>query len=778
MRAPMIASPQTKTDASSKNGPARPRQQLAAHSIVGEALNPAVNLQCENKVAANHLKPTIATTSQKRLSATWDFSSVRLFPSNKIASRPAASPLVIGAENDADEHDAEAIANRAGRMGDGAVLPAPPSVSVSAPSPRPVPAEVHAVLATPGRELDSETRDFLEPHFGFNLGNVRVHNDRRAAVSARLIAARAYAVGHDIVFGAGQFRPSSSEGRKLLAHELAHVRQDAMSGSRSLRLHRSPQQSSSIETVQPGETNLQQIAKRLNLDPDELWLANPQIKDPSALSAGQPIYLPVSQSTTASAPAPDPITSLLTAPVKDTTPSKAKKPDTLPADENIIGADFGDEALHLYQQEKERAQEVKTAHEIYMKTGKIPQTKASFAWIEIKEGRLMTRTERYDLMVAAMIKEQGDPEQTTPLVDDVVNDNRDPEYLTKQEFHDEFWGREQKEWHGCEDEYWLPGSIDRCQRRVDEKYGGEAFKAWRDNQEREMYRRVQVVQNKIDAVANSGPGSLAGRAIGRAIGGEKWEEFGAALGGWADTGLALYAGTKGSNIDTYQASGGLEVGKGTAAEISRQPPGNSGDIKPPLSSAEQHEAVFEPQSSSESKSSAGSSGGGDGGGAGASGGAGGGTPADRSTGGGGTGGGGGGKTGGTAGGEPPKYTGPALRKLGPTEASPPGVTPLTRQQGHLISELRAGHDVIVPDIETARALLSNLPDIRPLDTVGRDPWEPAPAGTYRGDLIDIKDPAAPHVHAPGTSKESHGRNAHYNIIFPNGKKAAILIVPT
>lgn len=777
MQAPITASRQTRMDASSKSGPQRHRQQMTAHSIVGEALNPTHNLQGKNKASANHLKPQIAAASQNRLSATWDFSSVRLFPSNKRASCQAASPLVIGAENDACEHDAEAIATRVEQIGDGGSLPAPASVSGSSPSPRPVPAEVDAVLATPGGELDTETRDFFEPRLGFNLENVRIHNDRRAAVSARLIAARAYAIGNDIVFGADQFRPSTDKGKKLLAHELAHVRQDALSGSRGLRLRRSPQQSSSIETVQPGEANLQQVAKRLNLDPDEVWLANPQIIDPSALSAGQPIYLPIPQSTTASTPAPDPITSLLTVPVRDTNPSKAKKPETLPADEGIIRGTLGDEALHLYQQEKERAQEVKIAHEIYMKTGKIPQTKASFAWIEIKEGRLMTRAERYDLMVASMINEQGDPKQTTPLVDDVVNDNRDPEYLTKQEFHDEFWGREQKEWHGCEDEYWLPGSIDRCQRRVDEKYGGEAFKAWRDNQEREMYRRVQVVQNKIEAVANSGPGSLAGRAIGRAIGGEKGEELGAALGGWADTGLALYAGTKGSNIDTYQASGGLEVGQGTAAEISRQPPGNSGDTKPPLSPVEQHEAVFEPQSSSESKSSAGSSGGGDGGGAGASGGTGGGTSAGRSTGGGGTGGGGGG-TGGAAGGEPPKYAGPALRKLGPTEAPPPGVTPLTRQQGQLISELRAGHDVTVPDIETARALLSNMPDVRPLNTVGRDPWEPAPAGTYRGDLIDIQNPAAPHVHAPGTSKESHGRNAHYNIIFPNGEKAAILIVPT
>jgi hypothetical protein len=47
--------------------------------------------------------------------------------------------------------------------------------------------------------------------------------------------------------------------------------------------------------VQLGETDLRQVARRLNVDPDELLLANPQIKDPFALSPGQAIYLPLGQ---------------------------------------------------------------------------------------------------------------------------------------------------------------------------------------------------------------------------------------------------------------------------------------------------------------------------------------------------------------------------------------------------------------------------------------------------------------------------------------------------
>jgi hypothetical protein len=95
----------------------------------------------------------------------------------------------------------------------------------------------------------------------------------------------------------------------------------------------------------------------------------------------------------------------------------------------------------------------------------------------------------------------------------------------------------------------------------------------------------------------------------------------------------------------------------------------------------------------------------------------------------------------------------------------------------LIGELRAGHDVTVPDLETARKLLRNMPDISPATGAGRDPWETDPPGTYRGDLVNIWEPDAPHVHEPGTARPAHVRNPHYNIKFPNGETAAILIVP-
>jgi hypothetical protein len=82
---------------------------------------------------------------------------------------------------------------------------------------------VHRVLASSGAPLDAQTRGFMEPRFGQDLGAVRLHTDAMAAQSAAAVNARAFTVGRDIVFASGQHAPASAQGRTLLAHELTHV---------------------------------------------------------------------------------------------------------------------------------------------------------------------------------------------------------------------------------------------------------------------------------------------------------------------------------------------------------------------------------------------------------------------------------------------------------------------------------------------------------------------------------------------------------------------------
>jgi outer membrane protein OmpA-like peptidoglycan-associated protein len=81
-----------------------------------------------------------------------------------------------------------------------------------------------------GQPLDAAARAAMEPRFGHDFGAVRVHADARAAEAAERAGARAYTLGSDVVFGAGEYQPQSAPGRRLIAHELAHVVQQARGG--------------------------------------------------------------------------------------------------------------------------------------------------------------------------------------------------------------------------------------------------------------------------------------------------------------------------------------------------------------------------------------------------------------------------------------------------------------------------------------------------------------------------------------------------------------------
>ncbi len=166
--------------------------------------------------------------------------------------------------------------------------------------PTTVPPIVHEVLRSPGQPLDPATRAFMEPRFGHDFSRVqlhtppttqtsmtinqpgdryeqeadraaqkvlqtsepdvgrmaghdfsrvRIHADTRAAESAQVVNALAYAVGQDVVFGAGQFAPQTTEGRRLLAHELTHVVQSVPQG----RILRTPQEPREDAGESPGE---------------------------------------------------------------------------------------------------------------------------------------------------------------------------------------------------------------------------------------------------------------------------------------------------------------------------------------------------------------------------------------------------------------------------------------------------------------------------------------------------------------------------------------------
>jgi len=89
------------------------------------------------------------------------------------------------------------------------------------------PASVDEALASPGRPLEPTLRKDMEQRFGHDFSRVRVHSGADAEQSAQDVNAKAYTVGQKIVFGAGRYASESGRGRLLLAHELAHVVQQA-----------------------------------------------------------------------------------------------------------------------------------------------------------------------------------------------------------------------------------------------------------------------------------------------------------------------------------------------------------------------------------------------------------------------------------------------------------------------------------------------------------------------------------------------------------------------
>ena len=169
-----------------------------------------------------------------------------VFPAPRL-SGPIQAKLKVGAVNDPLEHEADRVADRVMRMPapEVSVVAAPAQVSrkcaeceeeekLQRKSAGPqaasseAPASVHEVLRSPGQPLDAATRGFFEPRFEQDFSAVRVHTGTSAERSARDVNANAYTVGHNMVFGAGRFAPGMHEGRRLLAHELAHVVQQSL----------------------------------------------------------------------------------------------------------------------------------------------------------------------------------------------------------------------------------------------------------------------------------------------------------------------------------------------------------------------------------------------------------------------------------------------------------------------------------------------------------------------------------------------------------------------
>ncbi|MFZ6179931.1 eCIS core domain-containing protein [Nannocystis pusilla] len=129
--------------------------------------------------------------------------------------------------------------------------------------------EIFAERRAGGASLPLSVLSFMEPRFGRPLDDVRVHTSDRASKLARDLHARAFTVGKDVFFRSGEYRPSTSQGRRLIAHELAHTIQQSRGSVLLQRSMQSEGPEPSCKTTKPGiqEWFADEVLMKIRTDP-------------------------------------------------------------------------------------------------------------------------------------------------------------------------------------------------------------------------------------------------------------------------------------------------------------------------------------------------------------------------------------------------------------------------------------------------------------------------------------------------------------------------------
>ena len=123
------------------------------------------------------------------------------------ADKHTFARLSVGRADDAHEREADAVARE---------VVGPSGLPAAGPSAAPA-------GTADGAPLPDALRAVLEPRFGADLGDVRLHTGARADQLSRALGASAFTTGTDVFFRHGAYDPSGPAGQEVLAHELAHV---------------------------------------------------------------------------------------------------------------------------------------------------------------------------------------------------------------------------------------------------------------------------------------------------------------------------------------------------------------------------------------------------------------------------------------------------------------------------------------------------------------------------------------------------------------------------
>ena len=166
-----------------------------------------------------------------------------------------------------------------------------------------VPSAIDKVVHSPGHPLDPTIRTLMESRLGHDFSAVRVHVGSEARESAHALNALAYTNGRHIVLGQGEYPPTTTEGKRIMAHELVHVMQQ---GGRSDVVQRYPAGPGVVPTELQNRVD-KALAQMQGSSLDyEVTLAN------EILGGGIDLAYPDFVDTAKSPPEPIPVISALT----------------------------------------------------------------------------------------------------------------------------------------------------------------------------------------------------------------------------------------------------------------------------------------------------------------------------------------------------------------------------------------------------------------------------------------------------------------------------------
>jgi hypothetical protein len=160
-----------------------------------------------------------------------EFSGVRVQAAPQPA--PLASSIPVGRADDPAEREADRIAAR--------------------------------VMAQPDTTPRAEAGPDPDQGPRHDLSRVRIHTGGQAQQLSQRLGARAFAHETDVYFNRGQYNPGTTEGRQLLAHELAHVVQQTRGPHNNRPLLQTKPAAGPAPAEASGLTDemLRQIARRL-----------------------------------------------------------------------------------------------------------------------------------------------------------------------------------------------------------------------------------------------------------------------------------------------------------------------------------------------------------------------------------------------------------------------------------------------------------------------------------------------------------------------------------